>query len=118
MRRERGSDMRVLRLVGFTALLLALAACGNTGIPASVNYATLNFTVSDAATNAPIAGASLAVNTVLTATTSSAGTASVYPVPPGKFDYSVSAPGYQPLSNQEGSITPGQTLSLAVQLHR
>ncbi len=117
MRRELESDMRVLRLVGFTALLLALAACGNTGIPASVNYATLNLTVSDAATGSPIAGASVAVNTVLTATTSSAGVASIYPVPPGKFDYSVSAQGYQPLSNQEGSINPGQTLSLAVQLH-
>ncbi|TAM58951.1 carboxypeptidase regulatory-like domain-containing protein [bacterium] len=110
--------MRVLRLIGFSALLLTLAACGSSGIPVSVNYATLNFTVTDAATSAAIAGASVAVNTVLTATTSSAGTASVYPVPPGKFDYSVSAPGYQPLTNQEGTVAPGQALSLPVQLHR
>ncbi|MDE2572308.1 MAG: carboxypeptidase regulatory-like domain-containing protein [bacterium] len=109
-----------LRLIGFSVLLLALAACGSTGIPASVNYATLNFVVTDAATGAPIVGAQVIVDSTLGTgqVTSSAGTVAIYPVPPGPFNYAVSATGYQTLTNPSGSVAQGQTLTVPVQLHK
>jgi|SRR5579872_3653140 len=112
----------ILRLVGVTALLCAafatLIACGSNSIPPTVNYATLTFTVTDAATGAPIAGATVIVNTVLSATTNSSGVASIYPVPPGAYDYTVSAPGYQTVNGPPNATAPpGTTQPVAVALH-
>lgn len=116
--------MHTLRLVGVTALLLALAACGSNGIPASINYATLNFTVTDAATGAPIAGARVTVDSTsqLGGFTSSNGTLSVSPVPPGSYNYAVSASGYQPINDAPppgpSTISPGAMLTIAVPLQK
>jgi len=102
-------------------MLVSLAACGTNGMPASVNYGTLNFTVVDAATGSPLAGATVLVNTVLGTgqVTSSTGSVSIYPIPPGQYDYNVFYPAGTKCLNDPntwgGSIQPGATASVTVQ---
>jgi hypothetical protein len=74
---------------------LVLAGCGDGGIPAAQNYAVVFGRVYDAATNQPVAGVSIAVDVVDTATTGADGTYSVANVPLGQTDVSVDLPpGY------------------------
>ncbi len=94
-----------------TVLLLATQACNNDALPPAAGYAAVSGTVIDAATNSPIAGAVITIDTVLTATTDAAGHFSIEKVPSGIADYSVSAKGYQPLESST-SIEPGKPFAL------
>ena len=86
--------------LGFIAALLAtaLASCGP-AIPPAGNYATVSGRVTDAATGAGIANATVTVNVVLAATTDSSGNFRIVNVPTGLWDYNVTAP--------TGFISPG-----------
>ncbi|HVR45851.1 MAG TPA: carboxypeptidase-like regulatory domain-containing protein [Candidatus Binatia bacterium] len=109
------------RLVIATVLLLfATTACNNDQLPPAAGYAPVSGIIVDGATNAPIAGAVITIDTVLTATTDAAGKFSIDKVPSGLADYSVAAKGYQTLA-ASANIEPGKpfalNLTLAAQPH-
>jgi hypothetical protein len=97
------------------AALFVLAGCGG-GLPPGGNYATLTGTVTDAATGAPIAGATVTVLTVLTSTTTATGTYTIANVPSGQLDGSVSAPNYVGQTIAGTSLAAGERRTLNFQL--
>ena len=104
--------MSFLRVFAFVLAAAGLAACGGGGLPPAANYGTLKGVVTDAGSGQPVAGAVVTINSVLkSAPTGSDGSYSLYPIPIGPYDGSVSANGYQ--SKQfNGSIDPGATQTL------
>jgi hypothetical protein len=72
--------------------------------------------VLDAATNQPIAGATVTVDTVLKTTTDSAGKFTFAQVPVGEVDYVVSAPGYKTTQSVPVHLAPDKPLDLTVTL--
>ena len=94
-------------VVAIALLLLATTACNNDALPPAAGYAAVTGTIVDATTNAPIAGAVITIDTVLTATTDAAGKFSIDKVPSGIADYSVQAKGYQALAAST-NIEPGK----------
>lgn len=104
------------RIVAAAALLAVTAAgCNSDALPPAAGYATVSGTVIDAASNAPIAGALITMDTVLTATTDAAGKFSLDKVPSGLADYTVEAKGYQTLAAST-DIEPGKPFALSVTL--
>ncbi|MBV8149169.1 MAG: carboxypeptidase regulatory-like domain-containing protein, partial [Candidatus Eremiobacteraeota bacterium] len=75
----------------------------------------VNGVIVDGTTNAPIAGAVITIDTVLTATTDAAGKFSIDKVPSGITDYVVQATGYQQLTSTT-NIEPGKPFQLNVTL--
>jgi hypothetical protein len=106
--------------LAIAALLLATQACNTDALPPAAGVATVTGVVLDATTNAPIAGAVVTIDTVLTATTDAAGRFSIDKVPSGIADYIVQAKGYQTLTST-ANIEPGKPfqldLTLAQQAH-
>jgi hypothetical protein len=106
----------------FAVLVLAtsvLAACGGPSVPPAMNYATIRGRAYDSATNAPVAGVQVVVDTILTATTGSDGTYRIVNVPIGQYSLVVQPPqGYgapsQPAYN--GSVATGETASIDIPL--
>ena len=105
----------LLRGIAFLAIAAILGGCNNGELPPGASYASLSGTVIDAATNQPIAGAIVTIDTVLTVTSDSAGHFTVAKIPTGDFDYSVQAPGYATMSSS-GSATPGKPIAIVVRL--
>jgi len=105
----------LLRGLAFLALSLILGGCNDGALPPGAQYAALSGTVIDAATNQPIVGAIVTLDTVLTATTDSAGHFTFAKVPSGDYDYTVQAPGYATFSSS-GSATPGKPTAIVVRL--
>ena len=104
------------RLVAVTAfLLLVTAGCNNDALPPAAGFAPVAGVVLDSATNSPIAGATITIDTVLTAVTDAAGKFSFDKVPSGIADYAVQAKGYAPLSSST-NIEPGKPFALNVTL--
>jgi Carboxypeptidase regulatory-like domain len=70
----------------------------------------------DSATNKPLAGAVITVDSVLNATTDENGKFKIDKVPSGILDYSIQADGYQVVS-ASGNAEPGKPfeLNLAMQ---
>ena len=105
-----------VRLVAVAAfVLVATQGCNNDALPPPAGFATVSGVVVDAATNAPIAGAVVTFDTVLTATTDAAGKFSIDKVPSGLADYAVQAKGYQPLAAST-NIEPGKPFALNLTL--
>jgi hypothetical protein len=101
---------------GFFLVLASLLFGCNTGaLPPASGFASVTGVVVDAATNAPIAGAVVTIDTVLTATTDAAGKFSIDKVPSGIADYAVQAKGYQPLTSTT-NIEPGKPFQLNLTL--
>jgi hypothetical protein len=99
-----------------TALLaLGTAGCNNDSLPPASGYASVTGTVVDATTNAPVAGAVVTIDTILSATTDSAGKFSIDKVPSGIADYNVAANGYKTLASS-AQIEPGKPFALNVTL--
>jgi Carboxypeptidase regulatory-like domain len=98
--------------LAIVALSLGLAAC-NDGLPPAAQYSSFTGTVVDAVTHAPIAGATVVVDTVLTTTTDANGSFTVPKVPSGIVDYVVSANGYADVS-LTGNAEPGKPLAVSV----
>ncbi len=104
------------RLVIAVALLMsATTACNTDQLPPAAGYAAVSGTVLDSATNAPVSGAVITIDTVLTATTDAAGKFSIDKVPSGIADYSVQAKGYQTLAAST-NIEPGKPFALNLML--
>ncbi len=107
---------------GFGALYLMIAlllfgtqGCNNDALPPASGFTSVTGVIADAATNAPIAGAVVTIDTVLTATTDAAGRFSVNKVPSGIADYSVQAKGYQTLAST-ADVEPGKPFQLNLTL--
>jgi hypothetical protein len=98
-----------------------LAACGGPAVPPAQNYAVIRGRAFDNATNAPIPGVVVVVDTILTATTGSDGTYRIVNVPLGQYSLVPQPPqGYtapnQPTYN--GSVAAGETVSIDVPLNK
>ena len=107
-------------LAGRFAIAIALLYLGTTGcntddLPPAAGFASVSGTVVDAATNVPIRGALVTVDTVLTATSDATGRFAIDKVPSGIADYAVEAAGYQALSSST-TIEPGKPFTLNVTL--
>jgi hypothetical protein len=72
-------------------------------------------TVLDARTNAPITGAVVTIDAILTATTDSSGHYTIEKVPSGIADYAVQATGYAPLTSS-ADVEPGKPFELNLTL--
>ncbi len=107
--------VRALAALAFAAL--ALTACDNGDLPPAAGFAPFSGTVTDAATQKPVAGASVIVDTVLTATTDANGTFTIAKVPSGIVDYIVRAKGYSDASATVNA-EPGKTFTLNVALQQ
>ena len=101
--------------IGIALLLLGTPGCNNDALPPAAGFASVSGTVVDSATNAPIRGALVTVDTVLTATSDATGRFSIDKVPSGIADYAVEATGYQALSSST-TIEPGKPFTLNVTL--
>jgi len=84
-------------LAGVAALFL-LVACNSDALPPASGFTTVSGTILDGATNQPIAGAVVTIDTVLNATTDASGKFSIEKVPSGAADFTVQANGYKIVS--------------------
>lgn len=97
-----------------------LAGCNGNGVPPAQNYAVITGRAYDAASNQPVPGVTVTVDTILTATTGSDGTYRIVNVPIGSYHVGVIAPsGYTAAANplDDGSVTAGQTITVDVPLN-
>jgi hypothetical protein len=95
----------------------ALAACGP-AIPPAGDYATVYGVVSDSRSGTPIAGASITVDVVFSATTDSSGAFRIPNLPSGPWAYVVTAPNYQQSTGGDNppDLAPGEQRGLSVSL--
>jgi TolB protein len=98
-------------LAALALVLLGTAACDNDSLPPAAGFATVSGTIVDATTNAPVHGAVVTIDTVLTATSDASGKFSIDKVPSGIADYAVQASGYQALTSS-ATIEPGKPFTL------
>ncbi|MGB8909455.1 MAG: carboxypeptidase regulatory-like domain-containing protein [Candidatus Cybelea sp.] len=98
-----------------TLLLVSTAGCNSDSLPPAAGFASVSGVIVDSATNAPVAGAVITIDTVLTATTDAAGKFSIEKVPSGIADYAVQAKGYQTLASTT-NIEPGKPFQLNLTL--
>ncbi len=101
--------------LAFALLVLGTAGCNNDSLPPASGYASVSGVVVDGTTNAPVAGAQVTIDTILTATTDSAGKFSIDKVPSGIADYAITAKGYQTLA-ASANVEPGKPLALNLTL--
>ena len=96
-----------------SAILLAfsLAACNADDLPPASQFTSMQGQILDSATNKPVAGAIVTVDSVLTATTDENGKFSIAKIPSGILDYSVQAHGYKVVSSS-GNAEPGKPFEL------
>ena len=110
MKRYAGAFYAVI-----TLFLIATAGCNSDQLPPAAGFASVTGIIVDAATNAPVAGAVVTIDTVLTATTDASGKFSIEKVPSGIADYAVQAKGYQTLASTT-NIEPGKPFQLDLTL--
>jgi hypothetical protein len=92
-------------------LVLPLAACNSDSLPPASQFTSMQGQILDSATNKPIAGAVITVDSVLTATTDQNGKFTIDKVPSGIVDYSIQAQGYKVVS-ASGNAEPGKPFEL------
>ncbi len=103
------------RLLSALLALGFLAACQSDALPPTSKYGTVQGIVLDRATNRPVAGAFVTVDTVLKSTTTADGKFTISNVPSGSFDYSVQAGGYKPVALPD-TVEPAGTKTLTISL--
>lgn len=109
--------LRLRALVLTLSGLTMLGGCNSPAVPPQLNYATVYGTVSDGTTGKPLAGATVTVGVVLSATTGADGTFTVMDVPAGPFTAVISAPGFQP-QQSSGTVASGDRFPLNVSLYK
>ncbi len=109
--------MRRARLIWAFVALAALVGCNDSSLPPGGTYQSIQGVVLDAATNRPIQGATVTVDTVLTVQTDPSGKFSFAQVPVGSIDYVVTVPNatYKPYSGS-AHLAPDKPLALTVTL--
>lgn len=105
----------VRSLLAAGILALSLTACDNGDLPPATKFATVKGTITDAATHAPIANATVIIDTVLTTTTDQNGSFTIDKVPSGIIDYVVKAKGYSDIISSSNA-EPGKAFELNVAL--
>lgn len=105
------------RLLGALFALVALVGCNDSALPPGGTYQSFSGVVLDAATNRPLAGAVVTVDTVLTQTTGQDGKFTFAQVPVGEVDYEVHLPGgtYK-ASRSSAHLSPDKPLTITVAL--
>ncbi len=103
------------RLLSAVFAVVALAACNDSALPPGGTYNAVQGVVLDAATSQPISGATVTIDTVLTATTDAQGKFSFAQVPVGDVDVVITATGYKEYS-APARLEPDKPLSLSVSL--
>lgn len=111
--------MTRLRFALLVLPLAVLSACGGPQVPPAANYGTITGRVFDSASNQPVPGVVVTVDTILSATSGADGTYRVVNIPLGTYTLRPQSPaGYsapvQPL--YDGSIATGQTITVDVPL--
>jgi hypothetical protein len=104
---------RVVGALAAFVLTMTLAACDNGDLPPATQFTPLHGTVTDSVTNKPIVGATVIVDTVLTATTDANGTFLIAKVPSGIVDYVIKAHGYQDIAASV-NVEPGKQYEISV----
>lgn len=104
-------------LVSLAFAVLVLSACDNGDLPPATQFTPLSGTVTDSVTHQPIAGATVIVDTVLTATTDANGKFTFAKVPSGIMDYVVRAKGYADITASV-SAEPGKPFDLNVAMQQ
>jgi hypothetical protein len=106
--------MRLVRLCVLLLWPLVLAACAVPGTPQAQQYASVTGTVVDAATNAPVTGATVTIDVVNTVQTSNTGAFTLGNLPGGPADCTISAPDYVTRTNDwcTAPLMAGQTTNL------
>ena len=110
---------RARLILGVVFAVAALAGCNDSALPPGGTYQSVSGVVVDAATHAPIAGATVTVDTVLSTTTDSAGKFTFNKVPVGEVDYVVTPPAnssYKATPSQTAHLLPDTPLSLTISL--
>lgn len=102
-----------MRLDLYCLALVGVTGCSAPVVPAAQQYASMAGTVVDAATNAPISGATVTVDVVFVVATGANGAFSVTNLPNGPVSCSASAPNYVTRNNDwcGQPLTPGQNLT-------
>jgi hypothetical protein len=105
-----------VRAVALAALAAAgLAACNNDDLPPAQQYATVQGTIVDSSTKQPVAGATVTIDTILSATSDASGKFKIDRVPIGIFDYTVQAQGHK-VAQASTTAEPGKPLELDLAL--
>ncbi|MBV8371702.1 MAG: carboxypeptidase regulatory-like domain-containing protein [Candidatus Eremiobacteraeota bacterium] len=107
--------MKALGRAMLAALVLIASACNSDALPPASGFTTIQGTVVDGASNKPVAGAVVTVDTILTATTDASGKFSIDKVPSGIVDYTVQANGYSVVSSS-ANVEPGKPYELDLTL--
>ena len=99
--------------------LVLFTACGGPQVPPAANYATIRGRAFDSATNQPVAGVSVTVDTILTATTAADGTYRIINIPIGQYTLIPQPPpGYTAPSQgaYNGSVATGEAVTIDIPL--
>jgi hypothetical protein len=110
--------MTITRAAALAALVGVLAGCGP-DIPPAGNYATVSGQVTSSATGTGVAGATVSVNVVLSATSDANGNFKITNVPTGPWSYSVTAPsGFTAPAGSDSNppLAPGEVRTLNISL--
>lgn len=110
---------RARLILGALFVIAALAGCNDSALPPGGTYQSVSGVVVDAATSQPIAGATVTVDTVLTAVTDSKGKFTFDKIPVGEVDYVVTPPAntsYKATETQSAHLLPDKPLTLTVTL--
>lgn len=113
--------MTRLRFAVLALPLVVLAACGGNQVPPAQNYATIRGRAFDSATNLPVAGVSVTVDTILTAVTAGDGTYRIANVPLGQYSLIPQPPqGYGAPSQglYNGSVAAGEAVTIDIPLSK
>lgn len=107
--------MKTARVFTLLVIAVLLAACNDDQLPPSAKYVVVKGVVVDSITAAPVANATVTVDSALVTITGSDGTFSIANVPSGSVDYAVVAQGYKNF-NDSITVEPATTATVTVKL--
>jgi len=102
----------ILIFISATAVLTQGAFAQSGGIIAG----TVSDLTGDTVANAPVVATNTATKTIHRATSTSTGAYALTGLPPGAYDVSVSAPGFNPFLQQDVTVGQGQTVRIEIHL--
>jgi len=107
--------MKIARVLSIAILAIVAAGCNDDQLPPSAKYAIVKGVVVDAVTSAPVANATVTVDSAIVTHTGTDGSFSVTNVPSGSVDYAVVADGYRNF-NDTITVEPSATATVTVKL--
>ena len=113
--------MKRFRFVAALSASPLVVACGNVGVPQAQTYATVFGRVYDAATNAPVSGVKITVDTAIFLTSAADGSYSASNVPLGPTDVNLTPPPGYTIGNLGAlsfSLSTGDRYRLDIALNK